>query len=217
MIKEIVYTDKYALILSDEQIKDVRPHKDKFHLEKGSFINQFPTYLTDLTQCKLIIAHLPLTDAPILEGVPLLPPLSQGDNVEELAESTFGTDIDSIRGSQEYDLNKDLKTGFVRGYNKAKEKYKYTEEDMINFAIWYYKTQGLSESNIKYWGKDLFQVWKSLQQPSRPTHFECETTPMDLDEIRKQGKGFLNANIYKIKTTTNSQGQIEFVGKYSNQ
>ena len=55
-----------------------------------------------------------------------------------------------------------------------------------------------------------------LSKPKTPTHFECETTPMDLDEIREKGSGFLNANIYKIKTTTNSQGQIELVGKYLN-
>ena len=72
MINEIIYTNDYALIVSDEQIKDVRPYKGKFHLEKGYIINQFPNYLTDLSDCKLIIAHKPLTDAPILEGVPLI-------------------------------------------------------------------------------------------------------------------------------------------------
>ena len=72
MKQEIIYTEHYALIVSDEQIKDVRPHKGKYHLEKGYIINQFPNYLTDLSDCKLIIAHKPLTDAPILEGVPLI-------------------------------------------------------------------------------------------------------------------------------------------------
>ena len=72
MKEEIVYTDDYALIVSDEQIEDVRPFVGRYHLEKGHMIYQFPTYLTDLTYCKLIIAHRPLTDAPILEGVPLI-------------------------------------------------------------------------------------------------------------------------------------------------
>ncbi len=48
MKKEIIYTDEYALILSDEQIKDARSHWRKWHLEDNSIINQFPTYLTDL-------------------------------------------------------------------------------------------------------------------------------------------------------------------------
>ena len=65
-------TEHYALIISDEQIKDVRPFIGRHHLEKGLIINQFPTYLTDLSECKLIIAHRPLKDAPILKGVPLI-------------------------------------------------------------------------------------------------------------------------------------------------
>jgi hypothetical protein len=70
--QEIIYTENYELILSDEEIKDVRPYKGKYHLEKGCIINQFPDYLTDLSDCKLIIAHRPLKDAPILEGVNLI-------------------------------------------------------------------------------------------------------------------------------------------------
>jgi hypothetical protein len=35
MKNEIIYTDDYALIVSDEHIKDVRPHKGKYHLEDG--------------------------------------------------------------------------------------------------------------------------------------------------------------------------------------
>jgi hypothetical protein len=72
MKHERVYTDEYALIVSDEQIEDVRPFIGRYHLEKGNMIFQFPTYWSDLTYCKLIIAHRPLTDAPILEGVPLI-------------------------------------------------------------------------------------------------------------------------------------------------
>jgi hypothetical protein len=72
MKHEIIYTDDYALIVSDEQIKDVRPFIGQYHLEGGLTINKFPNYLTDLSECKLIIAHRPLTDAPILKGVPLI-------------------------------------------------------------------------------------------------------------------------------------------------
>ncbi len=72
MRHKIIYTEDYSLILSDEQIEDVRPFVGRYHLEKGHMIFQFPTYLTDLTYCKLIIAHRPLKDAPILKGVPLI-------------------------------------------------------------------------------------------------------------------------------------------------
>ena len=42
-------------ITSDEEIKDVRPYKDKWQLEKGQILNKFPNYLTDLSDCKLVI------------------------------------------------------------------------------------------------------------------------------------------------------------------
>ena len=37
------------------------------------------------------------------------------ETLEEAAESRFGTDMDSIRGSNVYDLNTDLKRGFIEG------------------------------------------------------------------------------------------------------
>jgi hypothetical protein len=79
MKDEIIYTDDYALIVSDEHIKDVRPFMGQYHLEGGLTINKFPNYLTDLGACKLIIAHRPLTNAPILEGVALLPEFEDDD------------------------------------------------------------------------------------------------------------------------------------------
>ena len=69
--QKIIYTNDYALILSEEQIKDVRQYEGKYHLEKDLTINRFPNYLTDLSECKLIISHRPLNNAPILDGVPL--------------------------------------------------------------------------------------------------------------------------------------------------
>jgi hypothetical protein len=47
--------NKHIYITSNEEIKDVRPHKGKWQLEKGLILNKFPDYLTDLSECKLII------------------------------------------------------------------------------------------------------------------------------------------------------------------
>jgi hypothetical protein len=68
---------------------------------------------------------------PELEGykLPEMPNYQDGE-IEGMAESQYGTDIDSIRGGNPYDLNKDLKSGFVRGYSKAREKYEFTLYDM---------------------------------------------------------------------------------------
>ena len=47
--------NKHIYITSDEEIKDVRPHKGKWQLETGQILNKFPNYLTDLSECKLVI------------------------------------------------------------------------------------------------------------------------------------------------------------------
>jgi hypothetical protein len=79
MTKEIVYTDKYALILSDEEIKegDWIKWDNKWVNEplKAVQTSYLPT-------TKKIIAHLPLSDAPILEGVPLFPQLPQEEHIK---------------------------------------------------------------------------------------------------------------------------------------
>jgi hypothetical protein len=206
MKNEIIYTDDYALILSDEHIKDVRPHKGKYHLEDGLTINKFPDYLTDLGACKLIIAHRPLTDAPILEGVPLLPEFSQEDDVVELALRT-------------YPFGNSERNALITGYNKAKETYKYTEDDLI--AVWNVAfEEGVSlddEINDPVSFKDVIQ---SLQQPKRPEYFECKMEPKykHIGAVKGiYGSGFRKQNLmYGLpKTITNPQGQKELVGSYT--
>ncbi len=212
MKHEIIYTDDYALIVSDENIKDVRLFMGQYHLEKGQTINKFPNYLTDLCECKLIIAHRPLTDAPILEGVPLLPKFSQEEDVEKLSDSFVKKEVQVASES----TNRAIKLGFIEGYNKAKETYKYTEEDLINFSN--FVTTNLmehSDSNGFYIGvRKVLELFKQIQKPKRPKYFTIKTTNMNLDEIREQGKGFLHANTDKPVIITNSQGQRELVGTY---
>ena len=47
--------NQHIYITSDEEIKDVRTHNGKWQLEKGQILNKFPDYLTDLSECKLVI------------------------------------------------------------------------------------------------------------------------------------------------------------------
>ena len=206
MKNEIIYTDDYALIVSDEHIKDVRPFMGQYHLEGGLTINKFPNYLTDLGACKLIIAHRPLTDAPILEGVPLLPEFSKEDDVVELALRT-------------YPFGNSERNALITGYNKAKETYKYTEDDLIE--VWNVAfEEGVSlddEINDPVSFKDVIQ---SLQQPKRPEYFECKMEPKykHIGAVKGiYGSGFRKQNLmYGLpKTITNSQGQKELVGSYT--
>jgi len=203
MKHKIIYTNDYALTVSDEKIKDVRLYKGKYHLEDGLTINKFPNYLTDLGACKLIIAHRPLTDAPILEGVPLLPEFSQEDAVVELALRT-------------YPFGNSERNALITGYNKAKETYKYTEEDLrkaIDMA-----TTRRHEDTVLFFRSD--EIIQSLQQPKRPKYFECEMEPKykHIGAVKGiYGSGFRKQNLmYGLpKTITNPQGQKELVGSYT--
>ena len=54
-MKEMGDSYQHIYITSDEEVKDVRTHKGKWQLEKGNILNKFPNYLTDLSECKLVI------------------------------------------------------------------------------------------------------------------------------------------------------------------
>jgi hypothetical protein len=95
--------------------------------------------------------------------------------LEEAAESRYGTDMDSIRGSNVYDLNTDLKRGFIEGAKWQAERM-YSEEDIIEFSEW----ADISKESSDFWRKnrrsptmdnshhiyirekrlELFQIWK---------------------------------------------------------
>ena len=203
MKKEIVYTDKYALILDIE--KDIE--ENMFTLKDGKI--REVSYLGQ-DNGNAIIAHLPLSDAPILEGVPLLPSFSWGqqDDVEELAEERFSIKnecaldiIDFIKIKQEV---------FIEGYNKAKEKYNLTLSRLVDLYI------EESGYGMDMWGKEenatmtiISKIIQSIQQPSRPTHFEYEME----NKIAIDGHTIIGS---EPKTITNSQGHVELVGKYFN-
>lgn len=146
---------------------------------------------------KKIIAHLPLNNLPILEGVPLLPPL-EDDEVEKLAIEEVGID------GQIYNISDN--ESFIKGYNKAKEKYQFTLEDLrkgIRMGIQKhpYAFDG-KEPKYKYSEDEIIQ---SLRQPKYPVGFESE------DEVYLYS---INGDIMKPKTTTNSYGQTVLVGTY---
>ena len=128
----------------------------------------------------------------------------QEDDVEKLAEEEYPI-IPNTSPNVNWDrANK--QEGFERGYNKAREKYKFTEEH----AKYLFECGRNFQVNADI----TFTVAREhLSQPKTPTHFEFEMESMTIDEIREQGKGFLHASTFKIKTT-NSQGQQVACGKY---
>lgn len=205
MKHEIIYTEDYALIVSDEKAKE----NDWGYIPfQGGEIKLVAKFFAD--DWKKVIAHRPLKDASIFKGLPLLPSFSCGqqDDVQKLA----------LEMGLEYYVggNYDFENGIRKGYNKAKETYQYTEEDLINFSN--FVTTNLmehSDSNGFYIGvRKVLELFKQIQKPKRPKYFTIKTTNMNLDEIREQGKGFLHANTDKPVIITNSQGQRELVGTY---
>jgi hypothetical protein len=200
MKKEIVYTDKYALILTDEI-----PTKVYYDTYIHQLKHTGGAEYGESSIAKTVVGHLPLTDdAPILEGVPLLPSFSWGqqNDVEELAKSQFR--------KSEYEI-KLREEAFQIGYNKAKEKYKYTEEDVRRAIEMGTEIKGDGIDDMFFTDDEIIE---RLQQPSRPTHFECETITMNKGYTDELDVPYQEIEV--PKTTTNSQGQEELVGKYLN-
>jgi hypothetical protein len=212
MEQEIIYTEHYALIVSDEKIVE------------GSFIyetNIGEVSKVDKWYCEIVdkgvkvepsvkvIAHRPLTDAPILEGVPFLPEFGKEDDVKKI----------SLEMGKEFYIggNYDFENGVRKGYNKAKETYKYTEEDLrkaIEMAI-----TSKYEYKLEFYNQN--EIIQSLQQPKRPKYFKCET------EVKCTGNNnngcFLESTghdcgcAWVYPTIINSQGQTELKGEYSHE
>ena len=161
MKDEIIYTDDYALIVSDEEIKEgdwvVDKHDVVYKQETDKIFPKF-------NGAKKIIAHRPLTDTPVLEGVPLLPEFTQENDVEEVSNTLFRDKIDNLE-----EIHSDYILGFQEGHRKAKETYKYTEEDLRNAFLEGNKYP--QESKLLpdfYLGNFYNRFIESLQQPKRP-------------------------------------------------
>jgi len=204
MKHEIFYTKDYALIVSDEKIEKYDYVFNPIYKTLYQWIENADIHF-DRIDAKKVIAHRPLTDAPILEGVPLLPEFSQEDSNKELY---FQKQVMNpyTTGGQSYTA---YEKGFIDGYNKAKETYKYTEEDLrrlVNSVTEFLSHHEPDEFND--WFEAKIQI---LQQPKRPQYFECEIVTV---EPYKDKMGNIRSEKTFPKTITNSQGQTELVGEY---
>ena len=201
MRHKLIKTDNYLLIVDDSEI---RKGDYTYHHVKGIY-----TAVVDgaYTNQRKIIAHLPL-GSPILEGVSLLPPL-ETDSAwnhgleEKLAELPYTKHLDD--GQYNDGKMAGFEFGAQWGFDKAREKYKFTEEDAKYFFEY--------GRNFQINADITFTVAREhLSQPKIPTHFEVEMeTPADsftsfVGNIVGQGT--------LPKKTTNLQSQIVWVGKY---
>jgi hypothetical protein len=166
------------------------------------------------------VGHLPLNNSPVLEGVPLLPPLEDevGELAQKYVEDEVKPDIEPIG------YNQDLRigiyggsvTGFIEGYNKAKEKHKYTEEDLtrafnigINSQFESTELKLNKDESFDRHSKNLLKLIQSLRQPKMPVAFECEDEYVHDDTVP-----YPKTLGTHPKTIVNPQGQTVWVGKY---
>lgn len=156
MTYDIIKTDKYLLILGDTFIwegnepyfvaeKLVDGRYDVFQIDN---VNDWDTS----NQFK-ILAHLPLS-ADNLKNIPLLPPL---DNIKELISE---------------DCNKNIVSVFMIGYNRAKDKYKYTEEDLRKiFSRGWELRERYNGSDRNGYEENYPSNWKDMDYEERQDWF----------------------------------------------
>lgn len=146
---DIIKTDNYLIIVDDSEIKegDYRINIQRGYVKLVEETDDYYNQRNDVF--KKVIAHLPINNSPILEGVDLLPPLEQEDGIYKLfQEDSFDIAVD------------DFNT-YKSGYNKAKEKYKWTDEDVIKIV-----------EKSRETGLTAEYLLLSLSQPKYPIGFE---------------------------------------------
>jgi hypothetical protein len=199
MEHKIINTGDYLLIVDESEIKEGDCYLSPSGIWFYNHLN--PNHNKN---CKKVLAHLPLNNSPILEGVDLLPPLE--DEVEKLLNDEINY---WYRETGSLTSEKIVRRAFSIGL-KAKEKYKYTEEDMIEAML------QISEYYANNINKDVdghkksLDIIQSLQQPKMPVGFKCEIK-------QKSVNGSIPVNQeweYEPKTTTNPQGLTQWVGEY---
>ena len=167
MKHELININSYLFVVDDSEIKE-GDYCLMFDDFGNLFLGGVPSKYLGLEAghhlnkgLRKTIAHLPLNNSPILEGVPLLPPLPSGeDDVEKLAEN-YKNQKGSIPTSELED--EIFKLGFKDGYNKAKEKFKWTDEDVVRIV-----------EKSRETGLTAEYLILSMSQPKMPVAFECE-------------------------------------------
>ncbi len=174
----IKLNEQHYIVVDDSEIKDVRPYKGRWHYEKGVAINQFPTYLTDLSECKLITHSTQpelLGEGWMQSVLPLL--------LSEVEEAINGYSVDELYAEHKktfiWEPAKESSFHFKAGFNAHKELVKdklFTVED-IEKAIDKAYSKGLAKPNSGRLS-DVPKVQSEIIQSLLPkTEWEVEITP----------------------------------------
>jgi hypothetical protein len=200
MTHKIINTGDYLLIVDDSEIK----YNDWYYSYLSETIGQAAPNALGNPNLKKVICHLPLNNSPILEGVDLLPPLE--DDIDQIIDET----LEKLGYDCEGDKTADFVDGFVRGYNKAKEKYSENITNWIDSFSNLVRTLNVGERELRM--LDEFKKYiQSLKQPKMPVGFKCEMVDFEVD--MGLGEECIDYSQYP-KITTNSQGITQWIGEY---
>jgi hypothetical protein len=225
MKHRLIKTENYLVVVSDDEIKENTPYlNDKVVFisddvfDEGNNPNQNKSN-------KKIIAHWPLHNALYLDGVDVLP---------EIEGDLHIYDAIGYAGSEGHpdpqafsDRQMALFQGYADGYEKAKETYKYTEDDLRKAIFMAQEWKSIVKSKGEQWidYKYHFQeIIQFLNQPKLPIAFEYEMIcgrcfmPLELeksDSCWSVKECTRNTDFQdRQKTFTNSEGRTEWIGKY---
>jgi len=131
----------------------------------------------------ILVTGLSLLTYPILDLVEWfkefkkINKMNKEETLQEAAERRYGTDMDSIRSGNVYDLNTDLKRGFVEGIKSdAAKDYWYTQFEKQNN-----KHVNFSKHELETIKVDVFHILKHVNLSEE--HKEIRGSILDKIEI----------------------------------
>lgn len=216
MIYNLTKTEDFLFVLDNSEIKEgvwyFLPRTQSPHF-CGSKESEEELNLERDFGVRKILAHIPINrPKQTLYGLPTLPTLptlleKHEDSIDDMAREFYwkrNPNKDFAENSRP-----DMVIGFVGGYNKSREKFKFTEEDLkASFAhcARYAANCMMTDKEVDFYGEweNYLKNIQSIQQVKFPIAFETETYHNII------GKG----SIIRTKTIINSEGKQEWVGKY---
>lgn len=208
-------TGSYLVILGEKYKSEILPYYVAGKLTTGEFDIfriDTPNDIDSESQYQ-ILAHLPLKEAPVLDGIDMLPSLSSHrDNLLASMAMRYRHDFyllekahqDSILTQMSQLLEEVIGKGFYKG-----ETYLYTER--MAREIWdagkeYERTSG---DSITY-----EELTEKIKNPNRmPIAFEAKMERLRKMQIKGRNME-LSSGEYKPLIRKNTKGVIEWIGDY---
>jgi hypothetical protein len=201
---ELIKTEDYLLVVDKNEWDGNNVLAETKLLDKNLTIHNFQPNKGD----RKILAHIPLNGSLYLDGVDVLPEIEYDLHIYDAIAYAGSEGHPDPHAFSERQAG--LLIGYADGFEKAKETYKYTEEDMIEFAVW----RSITDFDEPHTPLGEFKIWESINQPKLPVAFECYYDNILSHNADDGIDALVNPNFGEPKTFTNSEGRTEWFGKY---